>query len=165
METSIETIRGRLCTVIRKPFDADEVTQIVQLGGVVEAETRHGRTRYIEDVALIETEDHPYGIWMYRGYDRETLSPFSLTETSFTNTVKRLPALPRKPLSDRDLDLICAYRSHGIFIYSEREGYLNSLTFKETYHILSFEYDESPCEVLPNAVDYFGNLVTVAIED
>jgi len=98
MKTTIETINGKLCTVIRKPFDAEWVRGQLADGFIVHVEGYWGKT-YV-------TGDSGHKLHL-RGL------PHDLPITEIDYTLAILPALPKHPKSKDEL-LIFRYYSEGL---------------------------------------------------
>lgn len=122
METSIETINGKLYTVIRKPFDADWVREQLAMGVPVLAELKPSRNGYVKRGALVYAGNNSFGIADW--YDDEGGALY--VDHSYQYTLTILPALPRYP-KIKDVDLLFRYASEGLraCIRNEAGNYLH----------------------------------------
>lgn len=105
MKTHIETINGKECTVIKKPFDAEwvkgklTIKQCVQLGYKY-----HSNIFY----AISYKDDYFEGIKDGQAFSHSVLA------SNFEHTITILPALPKYPAA-QDAGLLYQYASEGLF--------------------------------------------------
>lgn len=105
MKPTIETINGQLCTVVRKPFDAEYVKEQVSIGNTVR----------------VEIFSRAFSICYVRGEDfyglDETGEPdyVEVIDLCDVQMVTTLPALPRRPENNEaTIRLLHAYRAAGL---------------------------------------------------
>lgn len=146
MQTTIETIGGKLCTVIRKPFDADWVREQLSMGIPVVGELPRGERIpfYILDIDQ-EFYDYPF-------------------------VVTILPALPRHPKPE-DAPLLYRYAAEGIHLsfvwgnYTE-EHYEMCTRSSGIVEVMDYiQRKQIPLPTFSHAIDAQGNRHEIAITD
>lgn len=129
MKTSIETIGGKLCTVVRWPFAEREawVRQQLAMGMPVAIENKHGRRivlldQYVDEYYYIEID----------GIER------CCSKANFTNVIAVLPALP-KDVSKASLDAMHAYQGVGLFPFGGKNGVTHATDGYGNRHEIAME--------------------------
>lgn len=117
MQTSVETINGKLCTIIRRPFDAEWVREQLAMGIPVVAWHRFWK----KPVSLVNCYTSNDGEVFYQGWFNQ-YETFSLLGMVFTDTITILLALPRR-LTPEHAPLLYRYCSEGIFAYLKGNSY------------------------------------------
>lgn len=102
--TTIETIDNTLCTIIRRPFDAEAVRESLAMGVPVVAET----SKKLEVVIIQWCDD---GSVFYE--DDLSIRDCSISEMEFTHTLTMLPSLSPFPADEE----VFAYEAQGIRIF------------------------------------------------
>lgn len=101
MQVSIETINGKLCTVIRRPFDADKVRESLAMGvPVVAIEAGN------EQLPLC-LKSYNKGTCEYHCWDGD-----ATFQETLLYTLAILPALPRYPTAKQ----VAKYAAEGIYL-------------------------------------------------
>lgn len=162
MKTSIETINGQLCTVIRKPFCADYVREQLEMGVPVVCEyglfddsvVRHA----LFSELVLDAHIALYG------------------EAAMRHTLTILPALPRNPTAD-DAPLLYRYASKGVLAqgycdesqecYDEEADHVfkGEVGFLEMLDFMVRNQDSYWRFEITHATDTVGNIVDIAIVD
>lgn len=162
MKTSIETINGELCTVVKRPFDADAVRKSLAMGVPVLVEDKHETRGTL--VREIRRQSMGNGSWVIY-YDcacnvdgHMTIVEVRAAAMMYALTI--LPALSKHPKTE-DAALPYRYASEGIFLvgtYGDEDyetcGFRQ---FLEMYH-------SGKLKAVVGAVDADGNRVEVAIK-
>lgn len=107
--TSIETINGKLCTVIKRKFDVEKVRESLAIGVPVVAWHRFWK----KPVVIVNCYADRDGIVFYQGWFNESQT-FALRDMVFSNTLTILPALPKHPKPE-DAPLLYRYASEGLY--------------------------------------------------
>src|SRR5688572_12506990 len=97
-----ETINGKLCSVIRKPFCAEWVREQLAMGVPVVAD--YGKKGFAKLTSYDDT----------RGAFCSGNNVFAPDYTDWRYTLTILPPLPRRPTAE-DAGLLHLYAAHGIF--------------------------------------------------
>lgn len=114
MKTTIEEINGKLCTVVRKPFDAEWVKSQLDIGIPVLMDSpkhlphRHVITAYNED-------EFQSSVSSEYGYEFNSARDSWNKESDCRNVLIILPALPRNPKPE-DARMLYRYMAEGIDI-------------------------------------------------
>lgn len=106
MKTSVETIKGKLCTVIRKPFDLEGVREHFVYNDSLQLEIQHSK---------YDKDRNKY----YLIPERQSALSFNearkiRSASDIVYIITALPALPRNPTPE-DAPLFSVYESHGLF--------------------------------------------------
>jgi len=150
MQVTPETIYGKLCTVIRRPFNAEWVHNELSLWRLPLCEHR-GRWEHITGDWCFEN-GAPSGDFKLHGGQ--------LTRSEHIDyTVTILPPLPRNPTKD-DAWLLYLYASHGLFaVWESIDSYEYKHFPDRMYSLLSGCKNTG----ITHAVDAEGNKQEVAI--
>jgi hypothetical protein len=153
MTITIETINGKKCTVIRKPFDPEWVKK--QLAMVIPLIAEHKE----------------YGVLYLPPQDKSKKGTFCYFHNSdsadgvaslenFTSIIVVLPALPRKPKPD-DVRRIHEYESHGLEVW----GYNTKDAMKDTCRAIPHKIARHGEDITITHALYNGERVEIALED
>lgn len=99
MKTTIETINNQLCTVVRKPFDAEKIKNRLALGYSLPVEFPNGYRAILHNSYKDGTWQTEQGKW-------------SGENMSETVSLEILPALKRNP---KDVELLHLYASYKLY--------------------------------------------------
>lgn len=165
MKTTIETISGKLCTVIRRDFDAEKVRESLAMGVPVVAETK-AKNRYLLKCFAGGEYASSMQNKVVGGF---CIDGVSMSEPHFAHTITLLPALPRHPKPE-DAALLYRYLAEGLHVIAHRLDNIERSKLVSTHRIEDVlwgwwkahpplaEYRITHC------VDTHGNRVDVAIE-
>lgn len=165
-KVAIETINGKLCTVIRRSFDAEKVRESLAMGGPTLVEIAKAEKH------ILLSDDYEGGIdtVKYRGlygYDDHIITCF--TYEDITAALVILPALPRNPKPE-DAALIAAYNAQGLVVFGEDDNGVDLefcvqngklWCYNDNWEVFGALQAE---EEITHCVDASGNRVDVAIE-
>lgn len=159
MKTSIETIGGRLCTVIRKPFDAEWVKSQLDIKSIITVSTHAGLW------PLLSYEYNEHGE-MYEYLTSNGISHDYIYEHSIIDVVTILPAIPLHPTPQQVAayaaqDITPMVTAYGREYYVEPERGKLMLNGVEEGQYSTFE--NMPEAKITHATDKQGNRVEVAI--
>lgn len=147
MQTSVETISGKLCTVIKRPFDAEWVREQLAMGMpyMYEAEDGYRGNFYPKIRTLVE-----------KAIDIGRLTP------KYVITI--LPALPRRPTPEH-APLLYRYASEDVFVVGtghDGPSYPNGLGLSGILHLSKTHKGKAE---ITHATDTNGNKIEIAIEE